>query len=467
MTVAARESASCTGVQGLGESSGSARDAEYPARAYAWFVMVVFFLAALLSYTDRLILNLLVDPIRQELQITDTGVSLLQGAAFAVLYAMLGLPLGRFADTHSRRNLILCGVLVWSAATAWCGFAGSFTELFIARIGVGMGEAALAPAVLSMLPDYFPPERRATAIGVFLAGMVAGAGTATMVGGVLLDAAQSGHFAFLPIIGSLPPWRAVLALLALPGLLIAALILLVREPVRRERLPGSEHGTSLNVALAYLRRHFSTFALIMSAFALLQVVDYGVNAWLPALLMRRFQMTPAEVGGSVGAIAIGCGVFGALIGGVVADTLQRRGFMDAKVRVAALGAILLIPLLMFPILPSASSVMLLFAAYALVMATLTPAGLAAVQDLAPSELRGLIVALQAFVYTLLGLGCGPTLVAAVTDHVVRDSAKVGVAITIVALPAALLSIVLLWRALPAFRRTRAQLAGVQEGCRLP
>src|SRR5688572_4369774 len=155
-------------------------------KASGWWAVFVFFLAAILSYTDRQILSLLVDPIRAGLNLSDVQLGILHGTAFAVLYAAFGLPLGRLADLMNRRNLILVGVMIWSTATVACAWARSFEELLVARLFVGLGEAALAPAALSMISDLFPAERRGVAIGTFALGIVAGAGVAIGVGGTLL-----------------------------------------------------------------------------------------------------------------------------------------------------------------------------------------------------------------------------------------------------------------------------------------
>lgn len=429
----------------------------YPPAGYAWLALTLLFLCAVLSYTDRLALNLLVDPMRRDLAISDTGVSLLQGAAFVVIYAVIGLPLGRYADNHNRRNLIVLGIIVWSVCTGLCAFAGSFTQLFLARIGVGLGEAALAPAAISMLSDYFPPHRRATAIALFLSGMVAGAGVANIVGGLLLGALQSGWLSALPVVGEIAPWRATLLLLSLPGVPLVALLLLVREPLRRERLMQAD-SVPIAACLAYLKANSRTFMFALGGLALVQLVDYGVNAWLPTLLIRRFAMMPAEVGGNIGVIAIICSLLGAFGGGIAADRLQQRGYADGKLRLAAIGVVLLPPLICFPLFASSTAVLAGFAAYTLIFSSLGATGIAAMQDVAPSEMRGLVVSLQAFLYTLLGLGGGPTLVALVSDRIARDGERIGTAMAVVGLAAAFASAVLIWCGLPAYRATREKLA---------
>src|SRR6185312_13703056 len=189
----------------------------YPRPSTAWWSVALLTFAAVLSYTDRLILTILVDPIRASLHLTDTQLSVLQGAAFAVIYSFIGLPLGRIADLVPRRALLVLAIALWSAGTAACGFARSFEGLLGARLVVGIGEAALAPAAISLIGEYFPPDRRGTAMGVFLGGIVIGAGAAIGIGGGLLELAQAKLLHGLPLIGALAPWRIVLLVAGIAG----------------------------------------------------------------------------------------------------------------------------------------------------------------------------------------------------------------------------------------------------------
>lgn len=443
-------------------SAPAAPESAYPKAGYAIYVLLIFFIVAILSYTDRLILNLLVDPIRHDLGISDTQISLLQGVAFAVLYCFIGLPLGRFADRFNRRNLILFGVVIWSAATAACGFASGFWPLFVARIGVGLGEAALAPAAMSMIADYFPPNRRGTAIGIFLTGMAMGGGTAVLFGGALLQAFESGRLALPTIFGHLPPWREVLLSLSLPGCLVAPLLLTVREPARRETLTAAAGGQN---AFEPTKRFFSdnrwTFIYLFTAFALANLVSYASDSWLPSVLIRRFSLSPVQVGASIGAVSLICGGAGTLAGGVIADRLQHTGRTDAALRFTLVTSLCALPLLIFPLMPTVVWALTLAGLYAFVIGMAGTAGLTATQNAVPGEMRGFAVSLQAFMYTLIGLGLGPTLVAFTTDHIYRDTKQVGASIVTVAIPVSILSAVLLWRALGQYRTTRARIAGVE------
>ncbi|HVW68567.1 MAG TPA: MFS transporter, partial [Steroidobacteraceae bacterium] len=189
----------------------------YPSRAYAWNVVAILIATAVLSYTDRQVLSLIVDPIRAELHIVDSQMSQLFGPAFALVYGFAGLPLGFLADRSSRRNLIFAGVLVWSAGTLACGGAHSFQQLFLARMVVGLGEAVLSPAAISLISDYFPPSRRGIAVGCFLSGIAMGQGASILIGGGVLRLVEIGALAHTPL-ASLAAWRLVLLLIGAPGL---------------------------------------------------------------------------------------------------------------------------------------------------------------------------------------------------------------------------------------------------------
>src|ERR1700737_877766 len=213
-----------------------AQQDDFPPRGYAWAVVAILIATAVLAYTDRQVLSLLVDPIRADLGISDTQVSLLLGTAFAVVYGIAGLPLGYLADRTSRRNLIFCGVLIWSIGTIACGLSQSFGQLFAGRLVVGLGEAVLSPAAISLISDYFPPSRRGMAEGCFLSGIAMGIGAAILIGGGVLHFVQLGALAGTPL-ATQAPWRLVLLLIGAPGLLWALAILAIREPVRRTTGP--------------------------------------------------------------------------------------------------------------------------------------------------------------------------------------------------------------------------------------
>src|SRR5271170_6841305 len=188
-------------------STQSARANQPPSQAatsmrYAWYVVIVLTGLYMLSFVDRTILSLLVGSIKRDLGISDTRIGLLQGLSFALFYTVMGLPLGRLADTRSRRNLIAAGVVVWSIFTSFCSASKSFWSLFLTRIGVGVGEAGLSPAAYSLISDYFPPEKLGLALSVYSMGLFIGSGLALLVGGATVDALSHLPPVTLPLLGA-------------------------------------------------------------------------------------------------------------------------------------------------------------------------------------------------------------------------------------------------------------------------
>jgi MFS family permease len=429
-----------------GDPVSSAIDPPWPSPARSWWMIAVFFAAAILSYTDRFILSLLVDPVRADLHISDTQVSLLQGLAFALVYSFAGLPLGRIADLMPRRNVIIAGVVIWSSATAACGFANSFAALFAARVGVGVGEAALAPAAISMIADCFPPSRRGTALSVFIAGMAIGGGAAIAIGGSLLGAASLGIFRMLPLVGTLPPWRATLVLLALPGVLIIALLLTVHEPSRRATNgPGSAGPLPLRAAFAAFQARGYILVPLYLAVALVSAGDFSFQNWTPALLSRRFGLSPIQIGQQLGLMAILSGVGGTLAAGLLGDLSARHGTERTRLTLA-LGAIIVgLAGASIVLAVTANQVLLCFVVWLSMASAAEALGVAVLQAVIPGEVRGIGVACVSFCNMLFGLACGTALTAAFTDHVFHDPRSVAGSMTAVAVPAALIAIALFFR----------------------
>jgi len=206
-----------------------------PTLGYASYALFVLMICYTLSFIDRQILSLLVGPIKRDLGISDTRVGLLQGLAFALFYGTLGIPIGKLADTRARTRLISIGVLLWSLMTALCAGALSFWSLFLARMGVGVGEASLAPGAFSLVTDFFSKERLARALSVYSMGIFIGSGLALLVGGSVVQATARMPAVDVPMLGRLASWRLTFLLVAAPGLIVAAWVATVREPARRNQ----------------------------------------------------------------------------------------------------------------------------------------------------------------------------------------------------------------------------------------
>jgi len=402
---------------------------------YAWYVVAVLLLAYTLSFIDRMILSLLVGPIKADLGISDTQMSLLMGFAFAIFYSALGIPLGWLADRRARRGLIVAGIAAWSLMTAACAFARGYAGLFMARIGVGVGEATLSPAAYSMLGDYFPREKLGRAMAVYSIGVPLGSGIALMAGSVVVKMVTEGPPVVLPIVGALEPWRLTFLWVGLPGLLVALLVALtVREPPRMGAAPKAGSGE----LVAFLKTHPAAIAAHFGGMALVALVMYGAMAWIPQFLHRTYGMPVPQAGLWFGVATASCGAGGLLLGGWLADRLYRRGFKDAHLRVIRLNAVLLAPLFVGMALAPSAPLALGLMVVAMLVGTIHGgvAG-AALQMITPNRLRARMVALYFLVANLIGLGLGPTAIALVTELAFGrpEALRYGLAIvTAVALP---------------------------------
>jgi MFS family permease len=394
--------------------------------AARWWLLGVLFITGIVSYSDRLILSMLVDPLSADLGLTDAQVGLLQGPAFTLVYVFTALPLGRLADRYSRRRLLLAGATLWCAATVLCGLAPSSGVFLAGRLLLGVGEAALIPTALSLLADSFPPERRGLALGVFLLASVVGGPFGITIGGVLLSLAQGGSLAAWPGIGSLAPWRAVLATTGVVGLIAPLLILTLSEPPR---------GRIVGTDFAATRRHFFAdrrrLVPLYCGMALLSIGDYGLVSWVPTALKRVFSWTPDRVGIAFGIITASAGIAGALLGGAIADLAARRGGDRARLAVSVAGAVLAITAAA-AISRGHANWVLFGLGFWIFTATVGELGaVAVIQDIVPSQFRGTAFALLTFTNTLVGLGGGPPLIAAATEYVYRSPAAVAQAISLV------------------------------------
>ncbi|MBB2494453.1 spinster family MFS transporter [Aquipseudomonas ullengensis] len=428
----------------------------YPSSLSAWTTVVILMVAYVLSFIDRQILNLLVGPIRRDLDISDTQMSLLMGLSFALFYTICGIPLGRLADTKSRRGLIAIGVLFWSAATAACGMAKLYWQFLLCRVGVGVGEAALSPAAYSLIADSFPPERRATAISVYSMGVYLGSGIAFLLGGLVIKFASAQGDLHLPVFGEVRPWQLIFLILGAAGVLFTLLMLAVREPARR----GVGAGVAVPLAEVgrYIRSNRRTVLCHNFGFAGLALAGYGSAAWIPSFFIRTYGWDAGHVGVVYGSLVAVFGCVGIVCGGRLADWLSKRGQVDANMRVglyAALGALPVVAL--FPLMESAfwASVLLAPAIFFLSM----PFGVApaAIQEIMPNSMRGQASAIYLFVVTLFGLGLGPTFVALVTDYVFADDQALRYSLLYVTTASVLLAIGLLWMGLKPYRASLEQL----------
>src|ERR1700722_20123627 len=214
--------------------AASSNSSPYPSSFAAWYSVAVLMLIYIFSFIDRTAISLIVEPMKRDLQISDTQIGMLQGLAFALLYNFLGLPIARLSDRHSRRAIIAAGVFIWSIMAGLCGMVRTATQLFLARVGVGVGEAALSPAAYSMITDSFPRSKLGSAFGVYNVGITIVSGTAFLVGGIVVAAvSHAGATYTLPLLGEIRAWQMVFIVTGAPGIVLPLLMLTFREPARR------------------------------------------------------------------------------------------------------------------------------------------------------------------------------------------------------------------------------------------
>ena len=395
----------------------------YPRSGYAWYAVVVLVATTVLSYTDRQILTLLVGSLHADLHITDTQFGVLVGTAFAVLYGLAGLPFGYLADRRSRRNLILGGVFLWSAGTIACAAAPSFWALFAGRMVVGIGEAALTPAAISLISDYFPPQRRGTATGVFLMGIAMGAGGAILFGGLVLRFVESGFLAGT-VLRDVSSWRLVLLVLGSLGAVPIALLLTVAEPMRRK----SWHAQPA-VSRPVVR--WGPLMPLLLGVALISLVDNAVLAWTPSILILQFGVPAADVGVLLGGLLMLGGSIGVLSGGVLGDRARNQGGRTAQLRLCLAAACVTAPLSVLVLGVTAKAIYVSVVLYILCSGIGTAAGIAALLDGVGNDQRGIVTAVSFFLNVALGAGVGPPAVALIKEHVLGPGAGLPAAIALV------------------------------------
>lgn len=386
--------------------------APYPSAARAWWALALFITAVLLAYLDRQVLALLVEPVKRDLALSDTQIGLLQGPAFALFYAFAAVPLGWLVDRMNRRNLIIAGLLGWSVMTALCGFAQDFWTLFACRVGVGVGEACLMPAVFSLIGDYFAPARRRAAFGVYVAVVLVGASLALAAGGAAYTMLERAGV-MLP--GLAQTWRLTLVIVALPAPLLALAFLSTPEPVRQERraVQQSAHWAPL---LQHVRAHRGVLLWGVLAVALVSMTFQMVLAWFPVALVREHGWTPGRTGLLFGAASGVASLAAAVLTVRLTDILTRFGIVAEPMIAAGLALAPLAAVAAVCIVFAPSGGPALLAASIVFFAALLPYALSPMflQSMIPNEMRGTIVAGVKIVEYLF-VACGSVLVGAGSD----------------------------------------------------
>jgi MFS family permease len=397
-------------------------DRAQPGTSYR-YILGLLFCSYVVAFIDRGLVSVAGAPIKHDLSLSDFQFGLLSGPAFAALYCVCGIPLGWLADRTERRVVIAVGLLFWSLMTAACALAGSFGGFLGARLGVGLGEACLIPAGISLLASVTPRTQMARSVAVFIMGATAGNAIALLAGGQLLDRIGSS-LPLIPVMSRIAPWRSLFLLAAIPGIALAALVLGIREP---RRAPSFVRPwRALETALAQLHARRGAYVPLTIATACIIILSQTPAAWMPLFYTRAFHLTPGEAALIVGLMFLVSAPTGQLLGGYLIDHLRSRGIAAAPHFVQAACSLLCIPAA--AVFCTAKQIGCSEAAYIvfnLLAFAATPAGLTAWQLLAPARSHGLIIALLVAVVTAIGVGVGPVMVGFLTDRIFRDEGALG------------------------------------------
>jgi len=391
-----------------------AREADRGGAPGGWRAVFVFLALYTIASLDRQVITLLVDPIRADLGISDFQISLLQGAAFVVFFALFGLPIGWAVDRFPRRPIIFVGVLIWSLGTIAGGFARSFGQLFVARSTVGAGEASLSPAAYSMLSDLFPKERLSTAMAVYSTGVSLGAALALVIGGFVVSLLSASGNYRLPVLGTVSSWQMVFLIIGAPGLVVAALAFAFPEPARRGVLMHSRRPSIADL-FAFCRQRAGFYVAHIAGFSLFCVMSAGFVNWIPTLLMRRFSVPVSEIGLTLGAINLVCGSTGMIVSGLIVDRLFRRGLKDAHLRYYVFTVLIAgVAGVVTGLAPTYTIALIGMMVVKLIIPFIGVAA-AALQITTPNEYRGQVSAIFLLIYNVVGYGFGPAIMAAISD----------------------------------------------------
>lgn len=376
---------------------------EKVSNGYRNYVLAMLTIVYIFNFIDRQILVILQESIKADLQLSDTQLGLLSGFTFAIFYVTMGIPIARYADSNNRKNIVSVSLALWSAMTALSGFAQNFLQLLLARIGVGVGEAGGSPPAHAMISDYFPPEKRATALSVYSMGIYFGILIGFLMGGYLNESFG---------------WRNAFLLVGIPGILFAVVFYFtVKEPIRgasdrKKTAKGLRYSLRAVLGVLFSKKAFIYLAL---ATALSAFCNYGIGNWMPSFLARVHKMPIVEIGTWLGLIIGVGGGIGTFIGGYMADYLGKN---DKKwyFKISAYSILVSLPFIIGAFFLNNTTAVLVSLGIAVVLtSTYLGPSIAITHSLVPPEMRAFSSAILFFVLNLIGLGLGPLVVGMVSD----------------------------------------------------
>jgi len=434
------------------------KDHAWPPPRQAWAALVLLMIGLIISIVDRGVINLLVEPIKADYGLSDTQFGMLQSIAFATFYVTMAIPIGILADRYQRRLIVAVGVCIFSTFSLMTGLARSFNQLFIARMGVGFGEASLSPAGFSMLSDYFPPHKIGRAISLFSAANFIGASLSYVAGGLLIGLFDQVQRTAPERLLGFAPWQATIACIAIPGLIVGPAMFLLREPPRRG-LVGKTTKLGFRDVMRELctRRRF--LVLVIAGMSMASIMTQGVSIWMPALFIRVYHWNATQAGVWIGAVILAGSVVGSYLGGWITDSMTQRRRLDAPILIATVSfGVAGLFAVAAPLMPTGE----LALALVLPMLFLKPMAFAcaplALQMVIPNQLRAQVTAGYFTVLNLVGLGLGPLVVGILSDSLFTGPTGVRYSMSLIAAITVPIMVILMALAIRPFAKLRERQA---------
>lgn len=386
-----------------------------PTRAQ-WRMVAILCLVNAIAFIDRTALPLLVQPIKRDLGISDTEISLLIGAAFIITYAVGGFLVGMLVDRFSRRKILAGAIGVWGTATVFCGTASSYAALFLGRCGVGIGESACGPASMSLIKDAFAPQFRGRAVAIWAMGASLGGGCALLAGGAILTVVGESGSLNLPLLGVVKSWQLVLITCGLASLPVALLVFSFPEPVRRWQAPDPVQPDRPAAPKAPIP--WRLFVPLFLANAATIMLLTGFSTWIPALMGRTWKLAAGEIGLVFGLITLLLSTSSQFGAGFLVDLVRKRyGVAAAPMLGGLLCAAVSVPAFLIPGAPSVWVAWCLIALLSLAATSLFTIGTATVVQLTPSAVVGKVTGVHFAWVGIMGSAVAPTLIALVAERV--------------------------------------------------
>ncbi|MEM6414268.1 MAG: MFS transporter [Pseudomonadota bacterium] len=398
----------------------------------AWYLIGVLWFTYVVSFLDRMILTLLIEPIKADFGLTDFQSSLLVGFSFVLFYVSFGLPVAYFADQTNRKRLIMIAVTIWGTMTALCGTAKNFTSLLLFRFGVGAGESALHPSALSMISDAFEPERRTLPMSIFLSAATAGVALSYILGSLLYGFAQKFGVYQLPIIGDVKPWQTTLLLVATPAFLSVALLAFVKEPSRVNR---GDCDAKEQIRPSEIFKHLKDYPLVYVGSilgpAIANMAMYSFMTWIPSMFARSYGWPPEKSGVAIGLTMVIGGIVGTILVPIVKKYAEKTGVPDSAYAVSIITLIMsAVSVSSLPFIDNAWIVIGAFAFTSIFGVFLNVLPQVSLQHIAPDRLRAQITAIWLIASNLIGFGLGPSGTALLSDALASDGSQLRTALSI-------------------------------------